>query len=94
MHWDATEQVVYTVYTLYKIVQLSGVECFSHMYHIGIAECTLIGLDVKQLLLCCFLNVRYLACMYRRCSLQCSSSLPFHVAVLLFPNKRTLHLIT
>ena len=61
MHWDATEQVVYTVYTLYKIVQLSGVECFSHMYHIGIAECTLIGLDVKQLLLCCFLNVRYLA---------------------------------
>jgi len=47
-----------------KIVQLSGVECFSHMYHIGIAECTLIGLDVKQLLLCCFLNARYLACVY------------------------------
>lgn len=48
MHWDATEQVVHTVYALYKIVQLSGgVECFSHMYHICIAECTLIGLDVK-----------------------------------------------
>jgi len=64
VHWDATEQVVYTVYTLYKDCAAFWCGVVSHMYHIGIAECTLIGLDVKQLLLCCFLNARYLACVY------------------------------
>lgn len=95
MHWDATEQVVYTVYTLYK--DCAAFWCgvlFSHVSYwycrmhfdwarckaapaVLFSECTVSGVCVQYQITNAAYNV-LAVCHF--------------MAVLLFPNKRTLHL--